>query len=599
MGINFSDLDLDNIRSRIDIVELIESYIPLKKSGANYKAICPFHSEKTPSFVVNAQKQIYHCFGCHKGGEIFRFVMDIENITFPEAVRKLADRCGYILPESDSQASYKKSEKDELYQCIEKIAIFYHDYLIKKPQAQKARDYLRHRGIDTKSITRWKMGYAPPSGAKMLTDFIKNEGFGVDHLIKAGVLKTNEKTKRPVDRFFNRIMFPIFDEQERVISFGGRVMDSSLPKYINCPETMLYQKSKVLYGFSHSKQKIREKKSVLVVEGYFDVIQLHQSGVETAVAPCGTALTEDQINVLGRFADQFYLAFDSDQAGVNAALRKLDVILEGGIKANVVCLPQGEDPDSFVKKYGKDNFEKTIFASEPALDFRLKILISQFGIDDEYGRIKVAESMMELVSKQPNKMLAESWIKKIEETLGFSEEVLRSEFLKRRRKILNRATQSTQNKGETVLADPIPIWEKEIFKIILNTSDPEILETAKKCLKKEYFSNKMLCHLWEKIEETSCENCDGEIILVERLVSMYKEDEKIVSLLTEMVSSCSEEEKDFANLDASLKRLKKEYLQDRIKSCMESLDRAGEEEVFLLLKQLQELKQEKIQLGIF
>jgi len=598
MGMNFSDADLDNIKSRIDIVELIESYIPLKKNGANYKALCPFHSEKTPSFLVTPQKQIYHCFGCHKGGDIFRFLMDMENISFPESVVKLAGRCGYALQEKASMAPYAKSEKEELYRCLEKVTFFYHDFLMKKPQAQKARDYISSRGISEQSIYKWKLGFAPVSGAKLLTDYMRKEGFSVDHLIKSGIFKKNEASSKPADRFFNRIIFPIFDEQGRVISFGGRVMDSSLPKYINCPETKLYQKGKVLYGFFQSKQKIRENKSVLIVEGYFDVIQLHQAGIETVVAPCGTALTEDQINILSRFADCFYLAFDSDQAGVNAALRKLDVILEGGIKANVVCLPQGDDPDSFVRKHGRDKFEKIVSASEPALDFRLKILISQHGIDDEYGRIKVAESMMEIVSKQSNKMLAESWIKKIEENLGFSEEVLRSEFFKKQRKTLNKLSRSIPS-NEPVLSDTIPVWEKEILSIILNATESELIDQAKKNLKKEYFSNTILCHLWEKVEEFDCINLGADSNLGKKLLHIYKEDDQIVSFLTELIANQSAIDQPEKMLDDYLNRLKKEYLQKKIKSCMESLGTASGEQVSLLLRQLHDLKQEKVRLGIF
>jgi len=595
MQYNISDADLDNIRARVDIVELIESCIPLKQSGANFKACCPFHNEKTPSFVVNQQKQIYHCFGCHKGGDVFGFIMDWEQVSFPEAVTRLADRCGYALVEKTggyTKSSVKKSEKERLYGCLKSAAKFYHDYLLK---SDKPKKYLINRGLTPETIKKWQIGFAPENSS-ILTAGLKKQGFSPQDLIKCGLMKKHEKTGRLVSRFFNRIMFPIHDEQKRVVAYGARVMDDSLPKYVNSPETPLYNKSKILFGFSHCKNKIRSQKSMLVVEGYFDVIQLYQAGIHTAVAPCGTALTEQQLNIIKRYTDVLYLAFDSDQAGVNAVFKKLDVIMEQGINAKVVVLPKGEDPDSFVKKHGKENFEKKLKQGEPILDFRLKILTEHYGIDDEFARVKIAESMLETISKIKNDLLVESWLRKVSEKLNFTFEALERKYRQNKKKGgFKQRNKALNKKNSGVKIEPIPPWEREIFVILLNTGG-ELIDYGKKTLKKEFFSNIILRQLWENIGSFSE---DVYPALNERLMNDFRDDGNVVSLLTEYASQYVSYDHPESVFEDSLKRLKREYLDKSISKCMASLASAKEEEVPFILKQLQDFKQEKTRLGVF
>ena len=595
MQYNISDADLDNIRARVDIVELIESCIPLKKSGANFKACCPFHNEKTPSFVVNQQKQIYHCFGCHKGGDIFGFIMDWEQVAFPEAVSRLADRCGYVLTEKTGgyvQSSVKKSEKERLYDCLKSATKFYHEYLLK---TEKAKRYLLARGLTPETIKKWQIGFAPER-SNLLVTILSKQGFSGQDLVKCGLMKKQEKTGKLVSRFFNRIMFPIHDEQKRVVAYGARVMDDSLPKYVNSPETLLYNKSKLLFGFANSKNEIRAEKSMLVVEGYFDVIQLYQAGIKTAVAPCGTALTEQQLNIVKRYTDVLYLAFDSDQAGVNAVFKKLDVIMEQGINSKVVVLPKGEDPDSFVKKHGKENFEKKLAEGEPILDFRLKVLIEQYGTEDEFARVKIAESMIETISKIKSSLLVESWLRKVSGKLNFSFEVLNGKYrqiTKRGNFLQNRKVLSKKRKDPR--AEVVPPWEREIFIILLN-SGGELIDYGKKTLKKEFFSNIILRQLWENICSFSE---DVYPSINERLINDYRNEKNVVSLLTEYVSQDVSYDHPETVFEDSLKRLKREYLDKSISKCMASLATAKEEEVPFILKQLQEFKQEKTQLGVF
>jgi len=590
MNSSFNDNDLDYIRSRIDIVELIESYIPLKKNGANYKACCPFHKEKTPSFVVSSQKNIYHCFGCHKGGDIFTFMMDWDNLSFPEAVVRLADRCNYTLTGSGqhNRNVVKKSEKDYLYDCMDKATIFYHDFLKTHPSAAAAKDYFFKRGFSAETLDKWKIGFAP-SGSGLLVNFMKKSGFSADDLLKVGLLKKNDHGKLG-ERFFKRIIFPIFNEQKRVVSFGGRVIDDSLPKYINCSETLLYNKSKILYGFGHAKSRVREKKAVIIVEGYFDVLRLHENGIETAVAPCGTSLTEEQIMILRRYCDQMYLAFDSDQAGVNACLRKVDVILEQGIKAKVISFPKGEDPDSFVHRFGKEKFVEKIKQCEPILDFRIRVLEDSFGIQDEFGKTKVARSMMDLISKQPDKLLADSWVRKLSERLGFSQEVLRSEFGKSRNKYLKQQRVVYTEKQVSREAD-VPVWEKEILRLVLK-GDKNILDLAKKLLKDNLFFNRLVALLWDDVL-----NHKGEGSLIENLVDRYRRDAQVFPLLTSISSQGDFDGDGEHYLRESIERLRLEYLNREIQSCLDSLERSSGEEDVSILEKLQELRQEKKRLS--
>ncbi|MCD6459861.1 DNA primase [bacterium] len=598
MHYNISDADLDNIRSRVDIVELIESCIPLKRSGANYKACCPFHNEKTPSFVVNQQKQIYHCFGCHKGGDVFGFIMEWEQLPFPEAVARLADRCGYTLTEKTgdyTKNSVKKNEKERLYDCLKTASELFNNYMFNDPKAEKARIYLLNRGLTIDTIKKWQIGFVPQNSG-VWVNVLKKKGFSPQDLIKCGLMKKYEKTGRLASRFFNRIMFPIHDEQNRVVAFGARVMDDSLPKYVNSPETALYQKSKVLFGFNNSKTAIRSKKSMLVVEGYFDVIQLNQAGIETSAAPCGTSLTEQQLNIIKRYADVLYLAFDSDQAGVSAVFKKLDVIMEQGINARVVVLPKGEDPDSFIRKYGKENFEKKLDQGEPILDFRLKILVEQYGINDEFSRVKIAESMIETISKIKNDLLAESWLKKIGGKLNFSFEVLKNKYRQNKRKAKSNQNRKILDKDNNDFqADIMPPWEREIFIILLN-SGGKLIDYGKKTLKKDFFSNIILRQLWENISSLTDDNYSK---VYEHLINVYRDNKKVVSLLTEYVSQNVSYDHPESVFDDSLKRLKRDYLDKSIEKCMASLAGAEEEEVPFILKQLQEFKQEKTKLGVF
>ncbi|MFH1305049.1 MAG: DNA primase [Candidatus Omnitrophota bacterium] len=364
---------IDSILDRLDIVEIISGYIQIKKSGRNFKACCPFHNEKTPSFVVSPDKQIYHCFGCAAGGNVISFVMKYENMEFPEAVKLLAAGAGVSLPETGRNSS--RSSTGHLYEINQTAADFYHDILMSE-EGRGALEYLKARGLDDKTLKTFMVGYAPQGWENFKTFCVKKK-IPLEFARKAGLTIPSEKGKGDYDRFRNRIIFPIFSERGRVLGFGGRVLDNSLPKYINSPETPIYSKSNVLYGLNFSRQAIRDEKYVIITEGYLDVISSFKHGSTNVVATSGTALTASQVVILKKYADTAVMVFDADQAGEAASLRGLDILLQNGMKVKIATLPEGEDPDSFVRKNGRKKFEKIIDDAKGLFDYKLDLLIKK------------------------------------------------------------------------------------------------------------------------------------------------------------------------------------------------------------------------------
>ncbi len=368
---------IEEVRRRNDIVEVIAEYLPLKGSGGNYKALCPFHSEKTPSFTVTRQKQIFHCFGCGVGGNIFHFIMKYEHMSFPEAVTYLAKRAGVTLPKSrfSATSSPLETHKEQLYGMNELAAKYFHQLLLNSPQGEKARSYLQTRGIDQHSIERFHLGYAP-EGWDGLVRYGTERGLQPQMLAEVGLVKAREDGRGFYDRFRDRLMFPICNVIGRVVALGGRLLENlpEAPKYLNSPETAIYKKGTLLYGLHLAKQSIRAEGRVLIVEGYLDLISLFQSGIEHVVATLGTALTRSHVQLLKAYAKEAILVFDGDAAGRSAALRgkeyflqghvryflpsahvsSLQGALEGDLHAKVVLLPQGHDPDTFVQAEGRD-----------------------------------------------------------------------------------------------------------------------------------------------------------------------------------------------------------------------------------------------------
>ncbi len=417
------DSIIDRIHEKTDIVEVISRYVPLKKFGRNYKAPCPFHNEKTPSFIVSPDKQIYHCFGCGAGGNVFSFLMKHENIEFPEAVEMLADKAGVALPRSPGKGENALAK--ELYRINELACQFFGSSLAANG---RAKEYIQSRGLGEETLKKFKVGYAPDSW-EALINFFKKNSIAPAMLERAGLVIANDKGGH-YDRFRNRIIFPIFDLKDRVLGFGARVLDSSLPKYLNSPETPIYSKGRNLYGLNFSKDEIKKSGHFLVVEGYLDFLVPYQAGVKNIIATLGTALTVDQIKTLKRFANTAVMVYDPDEAGEAASLRNLDLFISEDVNVYIAELPALFDPDSYIRKFGTDEFLKLKKSSKNLFDYKLARLSGRFNINTANGKAGIAGEMLPTLSRINNAVLKSTLLKKLAEKLGVDEESLKVEIKK-------------------------------------------------------------------------------------------------------------------------------------------------------------------------
>ena len=357
---------IDSIRSQADIVDVVSDYVTLRKAGKNYKGLCPFHDEKTPSFSVNPERQIYHCFGCGKGGNVFSFLMEHENVTFVEAVRHIARRLNITIPDTYRERE-AGSEAESLAQATRFAARFFHERLLNAGRDSIVRRYTERRGLTEKTVKSFGLGYAPDSWNDLL-NAARKQGIDAALLVKAGLAKTGEQ--RTYDAFRKRLIFPIQAPSGRVVGFGGRALsDEDQPKYLNSSESPIYRKSQVLYGLYQARDALRQRGRVLVVEGYMDLLGLYEQGVLGAVALCGTALTREQARLLARYGQQAFLVYDSDQAGVRATWRAIEPLVESGLWTRIVRLPEDYDPDSYVREHGPDGFMKLVDSADSIADF--------------------------------------------------------------------------------------------------------------------------------------------------------------------------------------------------------------------------------------
>lgn len=419
---------LEDIRFRSDIVDVIDSYITLPKKGGMIKALCPFHKEKTPSFTVNRQRQSFHCFGCGAGGDVFKFVMMYEQADFMTAVRMLAERAG--VPLQLEKSGGPPDERNLLLALHEQVADLYHTILLKGPEAGEARAYLTKRGLTPDTVEAFKIGFAPNS-FDYLVNWARGKKMALDKLELGGLLVKN--TERPdrspyFDRFRNRVMFPIRNEQGRIIGFSGRTLlqDKTVAKYLNSPETPIFRKSHVLYALDRGRRDIVDKREAIVCEGQIDVIRCHQGGFTTAVAAQGTAFTEDHARILRRYADSVVLVFDSDDAGRNAAVKTATVFMQAGMAVRVAALPPGEDPDSLILKEGPPAFQKAIDEAVSALDFQIRLLVSREDVNTEAGLMRVSMAVLSTISQSPDAVQRERLIEQASSRLLIPSAALRA-----------------------------------------------------------------------------------------------------------------------------------------------------------------------------
>jgi DNA primase len=420
---------VDEVRAAADIVKIVGDYVKLRKAGANYMGLCPFHQEKTPSFAVHPTKQIFHCFGCGVGGDVFKFVMLIDSLSFPEALRRVAEKAGVRLREAvhDETSDASARERAALHKIHEVAAKFYASQLGATAEGRAARAYLADRGLSDETVGRFLLGYAPSDG-QALTRRLLDSGFATEMLEKSGLVLRDSEGRRHFDRFRRRIIFPIARESGKTVAFGGRALGDDQPKYLNSPETAIYTKSRVLYNLDRAGPTIRKLDYAILVEGYMDCIAVASAGIENVVASCGTSLTESQARLLGRYSRRVVVNYDPDSAGVAATERSLSLLLEEGFEAKVLALPGGLDPDSFIRRQGAPAYRELLAGAPTYLDYLTERAASAHDLSRPEGKVAAANAVMPYLVRVPNAMLRAELANRLAERLRLDDRLLREEL---------------------------------------------------------------------------------------------------------------------------------------------------------------------------
>ncbi len=469
---DFSDT-IDAIRERVNIVDLVSQYLALKKAGKNYRALCPFHREKTPSFMVSEEKQIFHCFGCGVGGDVFTFLMRYENLTFYNALNELAKRVGLTVPRGYDRGE-DQGKRDLLFQINQIAADYLHARLLSEKAGRGAREYLKRRGIRHETIEKYRLGYAPPGWTNMVGHF-RTQSVDMKMVQSLGLI-VPRKQEGWYDHFRNRVIFPIRDTNGRIVGFGGRAMDDATPKYLNSPESLIYKKSRSIYGIEIASREFRQRDCALIVEGYFDLLILHQNGFTNAVAPLGTALTLEQVRIMKRYTRNFVIIFDPDEAGIKAAFRSLDPFMEEEIHPKMIQLPHGHDPDSFVRQAGPEALERAVDGAIPLVEFFLEHTMKQGDSESVEGKVQIARTIRPVLEKIRDPLERRLYAKSLSEKLGVLEEDLLVEPGKEKRARQRVGLGDDQRRLKTTF----PASEEALVEVMLNHCDliPRIFESG-------------------------------------------------------------------------------------------------------------------------
>ncbi|WP_457551850.1 DNA primase [Desulfobacula sp.] len=487
---------VSEILNTSDIVDVISESVILKKSGRNFFGLCPFHSEKTPSFSVNANKQIFHCFGCSAGGNVFSYVMKYHAITFPEAAKMLARKYNITIETKQINPAKRKQLhlKESLFRLNKTVMAVYFDGLKNSKMGETARIYLERRGISNEVIELFKLGFSPDKW-ETIVQVLKEQKISKSVCEQSGLILEKKQKNGYYDRFRNRIMFPIFDINMQVAGFGGRVMDDAMPKYMNSPETPVYNKSRILYGLHAAKQFCRQEGFVYIVEGYFDFLSLYQHDIKNTVASLGTALTSDHVRILKGYAARMILVFDSDAAGISAAKRSIKIFMNEGVDTRILVLPQGHDPDSYVVKHGQKAFNELALKAKTIMQFLLQVAIDTHGLSVE-GRIRILEDMKQHLILIQDSALRSLYVKELAETLNIDEkavlEKVRELYLSHPEK---KFILMDGKKQDDILESDRR--EEQIISLMLNY--PEIIDEMKNKDVLTYFYSEKLKNLAQKI----------------------------------------------------------------------------------------------------
>lgn len=566
---------IEDIRNRTDLVDVISDYVLLKKSGENYKALCPFHVEKTPSFIVNPRKGIFHCFGCGIGGNVYSFLMKVEKMDFVDAVKHLASRCGITIPEI--QSSNQIQQRELLYKINELASDFYEQQLFSQ-EGEKALDYLKKRKFNIEIIKKFKLGYAPDSWDRLL-NFLISKDYSKEKIQEVGLILPRQGGGY-YDRFRHRIIFPIINPFNKIVGFGGRVLDDSLPKYINTPETPIYYKGKILYGLNFAKESIRKANSAIIVEGYTDVILLHQAGFENVVATSGTAFTQDQVRLLKRYCEQVFILFDPDTAGIQATLRGLELLMEHEMSIKVVSLPSNVDPADFLTQFGIQEFSKSLQDAQDLLDYCFNQYIAN--VNTTSGKIKAIEDIIPTISKISNPIQRQDFIKRVAEALDIDEEILLAEVKK--------GAKSTVSTAEYLIKqeEGVSLAEKGLIKFMLQDEPTALLISQQ--ISPEDLSNIQCQEVFKAITNLLIKK---KSITPDKIIDLI--DDKAKNLITSLLL-----QKDFGVekgvlINEYIKKIKENTLAKKKIEIQKAIAELKEEEVDRLLalqRQYQELDME-------
>ena len=582
--VRYSDELIEEIRSSNDIVDTVSQYVQLKRKGRNFFGLCPFHNEKSPSFSVSPDKQIFHCFGCGVGGNVIHFISKIENLDFKDTMEFLADRAGIELPKTENeQFNQRQMLKDKVYKINEETARFYHDNLY-KPTAKEAQNYVKERKLNNATLKNFLIGYSGTYNE--LYNHLKSKGFSDNEILASSLVNKNDRGQF-IDRFRRRLMIPILDVRGKVIAFGGRVLDNSLPKYINSPENIVYSKGRNLFGLNVAKKG--DLKKVVIVEGYMDAISLYQRGITNVVASLGTALTEAQGRLLRKYAEQIIISYDSDSAGQAATLRGLEILRNLGCDVRILQMEGAKDPDEYVIKYGTGRFNLLIDNAISLVEFKVKVLKNKFDLDNTNDKIKFLQEIAKVLSEVDSQIELEIYVEKIANEYEISKEAIYSEVNKIKyantakkeepEKIIRKKQISKKSKVD----DSIIKKENVVIYLLLNYP-----EKVTEKIRSNLFESDFKYDINKKIINKLYELIDNKEKISSEVLNYFTDDDEITSHITMLMADDYEIGDVDKCIDDIINSYNKDRLIDRRNDIIQSLenDELTKEEKASLEKEL-------------
>ena len=556
---------IEEVKSRCDIVHIISQYISIKQSGTNFKGLCPFHGEKTPSFYVSTSKQMYKCFGCGEGGDVIKFVMSMENLEFMDALKLLAKQCGVDVNTNMNEETKLKMEKINKFQNIHREAArYYFSNLI--TSKNPGYNYLRNRGLDDKIIKKFGLGYSLKSWDS-LKNYLLSRGYTNEELSECGLITYKKENNKSYDKFRNRVMFPIFDYRGNVIGFGGRVLDDSEPKYLNSPDTLIFNKRFNLYGLNFSRKEIIDK-TIILVEGYMDLISLYQYGIKNVVATLGTALTDQQGMLIKRYADSAIISYDSDDAGIKATLRAIDILTKLDINVKILNLKDCKDPDEFIRKYGLDEFKKAINLSTNHVKFKIDNLKNNFDLNKGEDRVKFAKEASIIIKGIKSPVEVDYYTKYLSSLIDISVESIKREvYGKSYKKYKNNSFNKYKNREDKIIEKPKIIEngkkyvEENLIKIMLESS------SLRENIFLKISEDDFLLNDSREILKFMIKNRELDKITIDKIKSLNISEEYITDLKSIPLENI--DLNNSKNIDEIIKNIKKNNINENINRLLE------------------------------